>query len=300
MISIMEKIDTTAKHTLWSNKNLNLDDWREDLQECNPDLSEEELYEEMCKVNDDYLDDLRAEVKDIVFDTPIAVLGNIGTWQGVAGAFKSIDSGKLSDCFYDSCGYCEWYVDENNDLRFTGSHHDGNNSYLYRAYKDELDDEDIEEFEDKVLSDTVTKEDIEKYTYGIGDVFAKLYGWEDWGVFMIEQTYKIRHNEDGSIVSQDVRDIIDLSLKHGILQGVKNDYVIVYHEASETNPEQYPAGWYKDDYEIVVQELMRSDEGFNCILDVLSENNILFVPSLSTEVLNMIRKIANELKSKEK
>lgn len=117
---------------------------------------------------------------------------------------------------------------------------------------------------------------------------------------MIEQTYKIRHNEDGSIVSQDVRDIIDLSLKHGILQGVKNDYVIVYHEASETNPEQYPAGWYKDDYEIVVQELMRSDEGFNCILDVLSENNILFVPSLSTEVLNMIRKIANELKSKEK
>lgn len=71
MINIMEKIDTTAKHTLWSNKNLNLDDWREDLQECNPDLSEEELYEEMCKVNDDYLDDLRAEVKDIVFDTPI-------------------------------------------------------------------------------------------------------------------------------------------------------------------------------------------------------------------------------------
>lgn len=179
MISIMEKIDTTTKHTLWSNRNLNLDDWREDLQECNPDFSEEELYEEMCKVNDDYLDDLKAEIKDVVFDTPIVVLGNIGTWQGVAGAFKSIDSGKLSDCFYDDCDYCEWYVDENNDLRFTGNHHDGNNSYLYRVYKDELYDEDIEEFEDKVLSNTVTKEDIEKYTYGIGDVFAKLFGWED-------------------------------------------------------------------------------------------------------------------------
>lgn len=117
---------------------------------------------------------------------------------------------------------------------------------------------------------------------------------------MIEQTYKIRHNDDGSIVSQDVRDIIDLSLKHGILQGVKNDYVIVYHEASETNPKQYPAGWYKDDYEIVVQELMRSDEGFNEFLNVLSENDILFVPTLTTEVLNMIRKIQKELNKEDK
>ena len=117
---------------------------------------------------------------------------------------------------------------------------------------------------------------------------------------MIEQTYKIRHNDDGSIVSQDVRDIIDLSLKHGILQGVKNDYVIVYHEASETNPVVFPAGWYKDDYEIVVQELMRSDEGFNEFLNVLSENDILFVPTLTTEVLNMIRKIQKELNKEDK
>lgn len=112
---------------------------------------------------------------------------------------------------------------------------------------------------------------------------------------MVEQIYKIRHLEDGTIVHQDVRDVIDLALKHNIIQGVKNDYIIVYHKASETNPEQYPEGWYKDDYEMVIQELMCSDEGFNCILNALSENDILFVPSLTTSVLDFMREFQKEL-----
>lgn len=112
---------------------------------------------------------------------------------------------------------------------------------------------------------------------------------------MVEQIYKIRHLEDGTIVHQDVRDVIDLALKHNIIQGIKNDYIIIYHEASETDPEQYPEGWYKDDYETVIQELMHSDEGFNCILNALSENDILFVPSLTTSVLDFMREFQKEL-----
>ena len=117
---------------------------------------------------------------------------------------------------------------------------------------------------------------------------------------MVEQIYKIRHLEDGTIVHQDVRNVIDLALEHNIIQGIKNDYIIVYHEASETDPEQYPEGWYKDDYEIVIQELMHSDEGFNCFLNALSENDILFVPTLTTAVLNRIKEIQKELNYKEK
>lgn len=32
------------RHIIWSNENLDLDDWREDLQEQYPDCSEDELY----------------------------------------------------------------------------------------------------------------------------------------------------------------------------------------------------------------------------------------------------------------
>ena len=36
------------RHIIWSNENLDLDDWREDLQEQYPDCSEDELYRIMC------------------------------------------------------------------------------------------------------------------------------------------------------------------------------------------------------------------------------------------------------------
>ncbi len=117
---------------------------------------------------------------------------------------------------------------------------------------------------------------------------------------MVEQIYKIRRNEDGFIVAQDVRDIIDLALKHNIIQGVKNDYIFVYHQESLIDPEQCPEGWYKDDYEMVIQEIMRSDEGFNCILNALSENNILFVPTLTTSALDFMREFRKELNKEDK
>lgn len=42
------------RHIIWSNENLDLDDWREDLQEQYPDCSEDELYRIMCETNADY------------------------------------------------------------------------------------------------------------------------------------------------------------------------------------------------------------------------------------------------------
>lgn len=69
----------------------------------------------------------------------------------------------------------------------------------------------------------------------------------------------------------------------------------VFPVKTATNNEQYPEGWYKDDYEMVIQEIMHSDEGFNCILNALSENDILFVPSLTTSVLDFMREFQKEL-----
>ena len=54
----------SKKHVIWSNMNLNLDDWRDDLSEECPNMSEDELYEEMCRVNMDYLDDERANLNN--------------------------------------------------------------------------------------------------------------------------------------------------------------------------------------------------------------------------------------------
>ena len=45
----MKKVED--RHIIWSNENLDLDDWREDLQEQYPDCSEDELYRIMCETN---------------------------------------------------------------------------------------------------------------------------------------------------------------------------------------------------------------------------------------------------------
>ena len=50
------------RHIIWSNENLDLDDWREDLQEQSPDCSEDELYRIMCETNAEYLSDERVNL----------------------------------------------------------------------------------------------------------------------------------------------------------------------------------------------------------------------------------------------
>lgn len=41
----------TDRHTIWSDINLDLEDWRADLKAEYPELTEDELYYKMCEIN---------------------------------------------------------------------------------------------------------------------------------------------------------------------------------------------------------------------------------------------------------
>ena len=45
------------KHVIWSDIDLDLDDWRESLEELYPNYPEDELYAIMCKSNAENLED---------------------------------------------------------------------------------------------------------------------------------------------------------------------------------------------------------------------------------------------------
>lgn len=97
----MVKTNTQIKeHTLWSNypSDLNFDDWKDNLKTSYPELDESELEIKMYEINDSYLDDKRAYLKNIVFDLPIIVIGKIGKWNGTLTGYKTIESGKVIDC----------------------------------------------------------------------------------------------------------------------------------------------------------------------------------------------------------
>lgn len=176
--------NTTVKHkehTLWSNypSDLNFDDCKDGLKASYPELDESELEEKMYEDNNSYLDDKCVYLKNIVFDLPIIIIGEIGRWNGTVTGYKTIESGKVVDCLYTDCDYAKWYVDENNDLRCDCTHHDGSNHYLYRTFKTSLYEDEIEEFKDKIYDNTFTQEDIDKYTDSVGAAIREVYGWED-------------------------------------------------------------------------------------------------------------------------
>ena len=73
----MDKTD----HLIWSNYNLDYDDWKDDLEENYPDLTEQDRMTLMYEINSDYLDDERINL-DIQLSRPILVIADLGRWNG--------------------------------------------------------------------------------------------------------------------------------------------------------------------------------------------------------------------------
>ena len=122
-------------HLIWSNYNLDYDDWNADLEAEYPELSDSERMERMYEINGDYLDDERINL-NIQLSRPILVIADLGLWTGRHMGYKEIPSGNIRDCLFSDTDYTTWYVDKLGDMRCDAVHHDGTNHYLYRTYKD--------------------------------------------------------------------------------------------------------------------------------------------------------------------
>lgn len=165
------------KHIIWSDINLDLEDWRESLEEEYPLYSNDQLYEKMHEINAEYLSDERANL-NIQLSRPILVIADLGLWNGRRSGYREITSGKISDCLYSDMDYNEWYIDKNGDLKCTAIHHDGTNHYLYRVYKDNVSEEQIDNLKEKLFNGTATRRDITRITQRLGDDIAKVYGFD--------------------------------------------------------------------------------------------------------------------------
>lgn len=164
------------RHIVWSNENLDLEDWRESLEELYEGYSDDELYEKMIDSNAENLFDERANL-NIQLSQPILVIADLGLWTGRHSGYKEIESGNIADCLYSENDYSTWYVDKNGDFRCDDVHHDGTNHYLYRAYKDGITDAQKDRLKEKIYDGTATRSDIVRITKRLGDEIGKVYGW---------------------------------------------------------------------------------------------------------------------------
>lgn len=173
MSSTTKPID---RYVIWGDINLDLDDWREDLQEEYPGISEDEMYQKMYEINGEYLDDERMNL-NIQLPQPIIMVGDLGLWHGRVMGYKMIDSGNIKDCLFSDTDMTEWYVDKYGDLRADAIHHGGTNHYLYRVFKEGVSETQIENLQEKVYRGRATRADITRLTKRLGDNIAKVYGW---------------------------------------------------------------------------------------------------------------------------
>ena len=162
-------------YVLWSNLNLDYQEGIKFARENYPDEPEDRLLQRYIEENDEMLEAERIHL-DIQFDQPIIIIGDLGLWNGRAHGYKDIPSGNIKDCLYSDTDMTEWFIDEHGDLRAEAAHHDGTNYYLYRVFKDNVTEEQIENFKDKIYHGTLTDEDIRKYTHRLGPEIAGVYG----------------------------------------------------------------------------------------------------------------------------
>lgn len=172
-------------HIIWSNYDLNLEDWidgiKERLDECRVDYSdwdEHKFYEEMVELNDLYFEDERVNL-NIPTEGRIIEIADIGLWNVRRMGYNFLDEHNIRAClnFKNSCEYGEWWVDSYNNLRSKQTHHDGTHYILYREVKPEISSDQLDNFWWKLYHGTATSKDITKYTRAIGKQVRNVYGW---------------------------------------------------------------------------------------------------------------------------
>lgn len=165
------------KHIIWSNLNLNLEDWKDFLEEEHPDVTDEyEQYNLVSELNDEYLSDEQANC-NIRTDGRIIAIANLGFWDGRRIGYKLLGH-NVKDClqFEKDCGYAEFYCDRYN-LCSTQHHHDGSHCITYREFRPGITSDQADNFCWKLYEGKATQKDITRYTRSLKPYVNKVYGW---------------------------------------------------------------------------------------------------------------------------
>ena len=160
------------KRIIWTSET-NIEDYREFFEEQDI-TSEDEQYECLYEMNRIWLENERMNL-DIKLEENIVILADLGLWFGRRDGYKEIGN-NISKVLYTNDDYITWYVDRY-DMRGDGAHHDGNNHYLYRVWKNGITDTQKENFLSKWASGKATRKDITRYTKSLRPYIANVYGW---------------------------------------------------------------------------------------------------------------------------
>lgn len=149
---------------------------REDCPDELADASDDEVREFYACLNQDYLDDERANL-GVPVSGDILCIADLGFWHGRRQGYKIIQAKVVADILYshvDGMSEIEFYSDGYN-IRATESHHDGTNFYLFREIREGVN---IDNLTDRIYSgEKISASMLNRYTKSLHPYVAQVYGW---------------------------------------------------------------------------------------------------------------------------
>ena len=167
------------KRIIWSNMDVNPEDWREDYREFieNNELdddpeNDDSLWNYINESLGYYLDDERMNL-DKKTEGRILVIADLGLWDGRKKGYGILE-GNIANILTTIGDYTEWYSDGYN-IRATEIHHDGTNFYEYRVIRE---DRNIDNLLDAIYNgENISRKKLNYYTKSLHPYVAQVYGW---------------------------------------------------------------------------------------------------------------------------
>ena len=170
------------KRMIWSNMDLNIDDWRDSYKEhlelnClvgDPD-NESEIYAWMEDENNEYLYDEKVNLNKEI-DGRILIIADLGLWDGRKSGYKILGNNVNEIFNINNRGwdFAEFYGDGYN-IKGTEWHHDGTNYYEYRVIRE---NRNIESLLNAIYNgEEISRKKMNYYTKSLYPYVAQIYGW---------------------------------------------------------------------------------------------------------------------------
>lgn len=168
------------KHIIWSNTNLDIEDWRDGYKEYleyngfdEYHDNDDDLYGWMIETNDMYLEDEQMNLNKEV-DGRILCIADLGLWNGRKSGYKILGNNINTIFNIGDFDYAEFYGD-NHNIRAVEHHHDGTNYYLYRVIREDRNIDNL--LNDIYNGEEITSSKLNYYTKSLYKDVANVYGW---------------------------------------------------------------------------------------------------------------------------
>ena len=164
------------KRIIWSNRDIDYDQWKEDLIQYNKemgynnpeDVHAKDVFHFVDESLSNYLDDERMNL-NVETEGRIIAIADVGLWNGRVQGYRILGK-NVNEIFQIHEDYNEYYSDGHN-IKATCIHHDGTNYIEYRVIRE---DKNIDNLFDGT---EITRKRLNYYTKSLLPYVKKVYGW---------------------------------------------------------------------------------------------------------------------------